>query len=83
MVHPQTPHFFFHYHNKTPIFILIYVDDILLISSSFANNTPLIKMLKNTFTMKDLGPAQYLLGIEFLQKSNGCFLSKRKCTFNS
>ena len=57
---------FFHYHNNTPIFILIYVDDILLISPSFAVITPLIQTLKNTFTMKDVGPAHYFLGIEFL-----------------
>ena len=69
---------FFRYHNNTPIFILIYVDDILLISPSFADITPLIQTLKNTFTMKDLGPAHYFLGIEFLQKSNGCFLSQTK-----
>ena len=68
---------FFHYHNNTPIFILIYVDDILLIYPSFANITPLIQTLKNTCTMKDLGPSHYFLGIEFLQKSNRCFLSKK------
>ena len=62
----------------TPLYILIYVDDILLISTNFADITPLIQTLKNTFTMKDLGPAHYFLGIEFLPKSNGCFLSQKK-----
>ena len=69
---------FFCYHNNTPIFILIYVDDILLISPSFADITPLIQTLKNTFTMKDLGPTHYFLGIEFRRKSNECFLSQTK-----
>ena len=69
---------FFLYHNNTPIFILIYGDDILLISPSFVDITRLIQTLKNTFTMKDLGPAHYFLGIEFLRKSNGCFLFQTK-----
>ena len=46
------------------VFLILYVDDILLIG----NNIPMLKSvktsLKNSFSMKDLGEAAYILGIK-------------------
>ena len=46
------------------VFLILYVDDILLIG----NNIPMLESvktsLKNSFSMKDLGEAAYILGIK-------------------
>ena len=46
------------------VFLILYVDDILLIR----NNIPMLETiktsLKNSFLMKDLGEATYILGIK-------------------
>ena len=69
---------FFKYHNQIPFFFLIYVDDILLISPDSAGIISLIDSLSSTFSMRDLGPANFFLGIEFISTPNGYFLSQSK-----
>lgn len=58
--------------------IVVYVDDILLIG----NNQVLINKVKSglnsQFSIKDLGPLHYYLGIEFLRNNNGISKSQRK-----
>ncbi|KAI5314256.1 hypothetical protein L3X38_043432 [Prunus dulcis] len=46
------------------IFLVLYVDDILLASSDFQLLLETKTMLSNSFDMKDLGEAHYVLGIE-------------------
>ena len=62
---------FFKYSNQIPIFLLIYVDDILLISPDSAGTKRLIDSLSSTFSMRDLGPANFFLGIELIPTPNG------------
>ena len=69
---------FFKYHNHIPYFFLIYVDIILLISLDSAGIKSLISSLSSTFSMRDLGPAHYFLGIEFISTPTGYFLSQSK-----
>ena len=69
---------FFKYSNQIPIFLLIYVDDILLISPDSAEIKRLIDSLSSTFSMHDLGPANFFLGIELIPTPNGYFLSQSK-----
>ena len=69
---------FFKYHNSTPYFFLIYVDDILLISPDPNGITTIISLLKKVFTTKDLGSANFFLGIELLKTSTGYFLSQSR-----
>ena len=69
---------FFKYSNQIPIFLLIYVDDILLISPDFAGIKRLIDSLSSTFSMRDLGRANFFLGIELIPTPNGYFLSQSK-----
>ena len=69
---------FFKYHNNIPYIFLIYVDDILLIIPDSAGIKNLISSLSSTFSMRDLGPAHYFLGIEFISTPTGYFLSQSK-----
>ena len=69
---------FFKYHNKVPYFFLIYVDDILLISPDSTGIRNLINSLSSVFPMKDLGPANYFLGIELIPTPDGYYLSQSK-----
>ena len=69
---------FFNYHNYTPYFFLVYIDDILLISPDPNGITTVISLLKKVFTMKDLGSANFFLGIELLKTSTCYFLSQSR-----
>ncbi|KAK4374957.1 hypothetical protein RND71_005634 [Anisodus tanguticus] len=59
-------------------YILLYVDDIILTSSSDALRQSIMAMLSSEFAMKDLGPLSYFLGIAVKRHSGGLFLSQRK-----
>lgn len=58
------------------IFILIYVDDILIIGSSMAATDVVFQRLQVGFSMKDLGQLNFFLGIEAQFHSEGLFLSQ-------
>jgi histone deacetylase 1/2 len=51
-------------HSDITIFLLIYVDDIIVLSSSASAVPRLIAQLQSTFSVKDLGVLHYFLGIE-------------------
>lgn len=69
----------FYKHVKiAPHFILVYVDDLLVISTDSHNIHLVITYLSSMFSMCDLGHAYYFLGIEILHTSSGCFLSQFK-----
>jgi hypothetical protein len=46
------------------MFILVYVDDIIVASSTQEGLTALLQDLKKDFSLKDLGDLLYFLGIE-------------------
>ncbi len=48
------------------LFIVIYVDDLIIIGDSDADIFDLKKLLKQKFEMKDLGELRYFLGIEVI-----------------
>lgn len=58
--------------------LVVYVDDILIAG----NNSILIKSIKkqldDKFSIKDLGPLHYYLGIEFLRNKGGLAMTQRK-----
>jgi hypothetical protein len=60
------------------IYLLVYVDDIILTSSSPAAIDALLADLKQDFALKDLGPLNYFLGIEVKQSSDGHLLTQDK-----
>ena len=53
------------------VYLLVYVDDIIVISSTAAAIPRLITALRADFAMKDLGVLHYFLGIEVDSSSSG------------
>lgn len=60
------------------VFILVYVDDIIITGSNEKGIFAVIDKLKTNFSMKDLGPLNYFLGIEASRNSNGLHLRQSK-----
>ena len=60
------------------MYILIYVDDILITCSNSSAITELISLLGVDFGIKDLGSLNFFLGIEVLPHENGVLLSQRR-----
>jgi hypothetical protein len=64
--------------NGVSIYMLIYVDDIIIVSSSNSATDKLIQNLSEVFVVKDLGSLQYFLGIEVNQSEGGIVLSQKR-----
>jgi histone deacetylase 1/2 len=60
------------------MFLLIYVDDIIVASSSDFAIIRLVKNLNDNFAIKDLGNLHYFLGIEVKRTQNGLLLTQQK-----
>ncbi|CAH9119052.1 unnamed protein product [Cuscuta europaea] len=60
------------------IYILLYVDDILITGSSSSLVQSIIWLLSQTFAMKDLGDIHFFLGIQIVRTLTGTFLSHQK-----
>jgi histone deacetylase 1/2 len=58
------------------MFLLIYVDDIIVASSSAIS--ALLRTLSTDFALKDLGDLHYFFGIEVHKHSNGLLLNQEK-----
>jgi hypothetical protein len=69
----------FHYHKGSiTMFLLIYVDGIILASSSTHVVDALFKDLKSDFALKDMGRLHYFLRIEVTKTTDGICLSHSK-----
>jgi histone deacetylase 1/2 len=62
------------------MFLLIYVDDIIVASSSQEATAALLRKLQSEFALKDLGDLHYFLGIEVKRIQQGIVLSQGKYT---
>jgi hypothetical protein len=60
------------------IFMLIYVDDIIVTGNSMDEIVALLRDLKEDFAFKDLGDLHYFLGIEVRKDTKGIVLSQEK-----
>lgn len=69
---------FFFNKGEITMFVLVYVDDIIVASSSEKATTALLQDLKGDFALKDLGELHYFLGIEVSKVQNGIVLSQDK-----
>ena len=57
------------------MYLLVYVDDIILISSSDATADRLVAALSGDFAIKDLGALHFFLGLEVSRSSTGLTLT--------
>jgi histone deacetylase 1/2 len=60
------------------VFVLVYVDDIIVVSSTPNATTGLLKNLMKDFALKDLGELHYFLGMEVNKVRDGIILSQDK-----
>ncbi|WVZ68985.1 hypothetical protein U9M48_017854 [Paspalum notatum var. saurae] len=66
---------FFYSKGGLQIFLLVYVDDIIVVSSSTDATAALLKNLEKDFALKDLGDLHYFLGIEVKRSGGKLMLS--------
>jgi hypothetical protein len=69
---------FFYTKGSVTIFVLVYVDDIIVASSSVDATRALLRDLEAEFALKDLGDLHYFLGIEVKRNSDGLLLSQQR-----
>lgn len=69
---------FYYIKGDVIMFMLIYVDDIIVVSSRPEAVTALLQDLHSEFPLKDLGNLHYFLGIEVSETSNGIILTQEK-----
>nr|AAD25646.1 putative retroelement pol polyprotein [Arabidopsis thaliana] len=60
------------------IVLLVYVDDIVIASTTEQAAQSLTEALKASFKLRELGPLKYFLGLEVARTSEGISLSQRK-----
>jgi hypothetical protein len=69
---------FLYHRGLVTIFILVYMDDIIIAGSSNSGIDALLLDLKSDFALKDLGPLHFFLGIQVTQAADGLHLSQEK-----
>nr|GEV58471.1 putative reverse transcriptase, RNA-dependent DNA polymerase, Gag-polypeptide of LTR copia-type [Tanacetum cinerariifolium] len=60
------------------VVILIYVDDVIIVWDNSEKIQQIKQQLDDEFSIKNLGPLKYFLGIEVAKTSDGLVLSQRK-----
>ena len=69
----------FVYHSPhSVIYLLLYVDDMVITGSNSSMLSSLIDRLAKEFSMKDLGDLHYFLGIEVVRNDKDLFLNQAK-----
>ena len=63
------------------MFLLIYVDDMLLVGKSKQDVTCVKNILKREFDMKDMGKVSKILGIEILRDRDHSSLSTNQLSY--
>ena len=69
---------FFPHKDDRPLFLLVYVDDILITGEDSNSIQQLMNDLNIQFALKTLGPVNYFLGFEVIQSPSGLHLSQTK-----
>ena len=84
MLRNTADHSVFYHHNSSEqcIYLVVYVDDIVITGSDQEGIQKLKQHLFTHFQTKDLGKLKYFLGIEIAQSSSSVVLSQRKYALN-
>jgi histone deacetylase 1/2 len=69
---------FLYHKSGITLYVLIYVDDIIVTSSSDKAIGALLKDLNDDFAIKDLGDLHFFLGLEVKKTKNGLLLTQKK-----
>lgn len=76
------PSLFVYLHGEDVIYLLLYVNDMLLTGNNDKLIEKLLVHLNTTFRMKDMGSVHYFLGIQVKTTSYGLFLCQEKHTID-
>ncbi|CAM8900446.1 unnamed protein product [Rhodiola kirilowii] len=69
---------FIYRHGGNSIFLLLYVDDIIVTANSNTLLTKFIASLSHGFDIKDLGPLHYFLGLQVASQADGLHINQLK-----
>ncbi|GJV95056.1 putative RNA-directed DNA polymerase [Tanacetum coccineum] len=72
------PSLFIYSRGDTLLYILVYVDDIIVTGNNKGTIDNIICQLGSAFAFKDLGPLNYFLGIKIVPHVSGILLSQKK-----
>lgn len=74
----KDPSLFIYRHNSVIIYLLLYVDDMILTGNDQSMVQKPLASLNTEFCMKDMGPLSYFLGIQVKCTPTGMFLNQEK-----
>ena len=66
------------HHGSTTVYLLLYVDDIIITGNNSTAISDIISQLSATFELKDLGPLRYFLGLQIDYKKVRLFVHQHK-----
>ena len=66
------------HHGKLVVYLLVYVDDIVITGNNPKFLDSLVAQLSQAFELKDLGPLHYFLGLQITRSSKGLLLTQTK-----
>jgi hypothetical protein len=69
---------FIYWRGDDTVYLLLYIDDIVLTTSTADLLHHMIVVLQREFTMKDLGPLHHFLGITAKRRPQGLFLHQHQ-----
>ena len=80
MLRNEADHSIFYHHNSSSqcIYLVVFVDDIVITGSDQEGIQRLKQHCFNHFQTKDLGKLKYFLGFEITHSSSGVVMSQRK-----
>ena len=84
MTRSTSDHSVFYHHTSLGqcIYLIVYVDDIVIAGSDHDDIRKLKQHIFNHFQTKDLGKLKYFMGIEIAQSNSGVVMSQRKYVFD-